>query len=220
MYLLTRRHLLALATGTALNALAHAARSTPRPTQEEGFVRISGIDQWVAIRGRDRSRLAILFLHGGPGEAQSPLLSVFAPWEELYVVAQWDQRGSGKTFEKVGVSTPNMTLEQLTQDTIEVAQYVLSRLGVRKLILVGHSWGSILGLCAARSRPEVFHALVGTAQVVSGKKTLESVRLSALARAQAAGDTQAVAELNSYSAVDLFTDAKKREIVFRWQTPF
>jgi hypothetical protein len=88
LFVFTRRRLLSLATIPAAIALAPVAvRASPRPIAEESFVPIGGIEQWVAIRGRKRSRLPILFLHGGPCEAQSPLLSLFAPWEERYVVA-------------------------------------------------------------------------------------------------------------------------------------
>ena len=125
---LTRRHLLHLAAGTAAAAAFVPTAwpaAKPRPIEEEAFVPIGGIEQWVAIRGRDRSRTPILFLHGGPCEAESPFLSLFAPWEERYVVAQWDQRGTGRTFGKSG-TPPNMTMEQLTKDAIEVTQYVLT----------------------------------------------------------------------------------------------
>jgi hypothetical protein len=120
---LTRRRLLAAVPAAAI--VPSATLALPSPIMEEAFVPVGGIAQWVAIRGRDRSR-PLLFLHGGPCEAESPFLSVFAPWEERYVVAQWDQRGTGRTFEKNG-TPPNMTMEQLTQDAIEVTQYVLSR---------------------------------------------------------------------------------------------
>jgi pimeloyl-ACP methyl ester carboxylesterase len=193
------------------------ARSPGR--DETGFARIGGIDQWVAIRGGESLRMAMLFLHGGPGDAQSPFLSVFAPWEKRYVVAQWDQRGAGKTFAKNGTSTPNMSLEQMAQDGVEVIQYVLRQLGVRKLILVGHSWGSILGLGVVRLRPELFHAFVGTGQIVSCKNLVEMWRLTAVARARAAGDAQAATELNGLSALD-FTDMAKLGLLFKWQAPF
>src|SRR5579864_8132992 len=142
--------------------LSELSWARSREVDETAFAPIGGIEQWVAIRGRDRLRKAMLFLHGGPGDAQSPFLSVFAPWEERYVVAQWDQRGSGKTFVKNGTSTPNMTLDQLAQDAVEVTQYVLRRLKAHKLILVGFSWGAMLGLSVIRLRPELFHAFVGT----------------------------------------------------------
>ena len=190
-----------------------------REVDETGFARIGGIEQWIAMRGRDRPRMAMLFLHGGPGDAQSPFLSVFAPWEKRYVVVQWDQRGAGKTFGKNGTSTPNLTVEQMTQDCVEVTRYVLGQLRVRKLILVGHSWGSILGLGVVRLRPELFHAFVGTGQIVSCKNLVEMWRLSAVARASAAGDAQAVAELNGLSVLD-FTDMAKLGLLFKWQAPF
>lgn len=221
MFNLTRRHLLSLAAGTAATALAPAGWASLRSIAEDGFVSIGEIEQWVAIRGRDRSRPALLFLHGGPCDAQSPHLSLFAPWEERYVVAQWDQRGAGKTFEKNGPSTPNVTFEQIAQDAVEVARYVTSQLAVPKLILVGHSWGAILGLSVIRRRPELFHAMVGTGQPVSGKDIIERMRLSAIARAQAAGNIEAATELKRLSALDLVSDTTKfLDLLVKWTEPF
>lgn len=216
MVLLTRRNLLNLAVGTAATAFVHTAWTAvaQQPISEDDFVRIGGIDQWVAIRGRNRSRPAILFLHGGPCEAESPFLSLFAPWEQRYVVTQWDQRGTGRTFEKSG-APPNMTMSQLTQDAIEVTQYVLGRIKAHKLILVGFSWGAVLGLNVIRSKPELFHAFVGTGQPISGRDIFESRRSSAVRRAEAAGDAQAVAQLKQFTVSD-FGDMTKLHTFFRW----
>jgi pimeloyl-ACP methyl ester carboxylesterase len=217
----TRRGLLRLAAGTAAMVAAGVAWAAPEPIDEEGFASIGGIDQWVAIRGKDRSRPAILFLHGGPCDAQSPHLSLFAPWEERYVVAQWDQRGSGKTFDKNGSSTPDVTFERIARDSVEVAQHVLARLGRRKLILVGHSWGALLGLQAARLRPELFYALVGTGQPVSAKDIVDRMQSSAIARAQAADDGSAVAELKRTSEEELMDDPNKFvNLLVKWTEPF
>ena len=219
--MLTRRRLLSLAAVPASIALAPAVCASPRSITEAGFVPVGGIDQWVAIRGQHRSRTAILFLHGGPCDAQSPHLSLFAPWEERYVVAQWDQRGAGKTFERNGSSTPNVTFERITQDAVEVTQYVLDRLGRRKLILVGHSWGAILGLSVVRLRPELFHAFIGTGQPVSAKDIIERMRSSAIARAQAAGNVEAATQMNDLSALDLVADTTKFVgLLVKWTTPF
>jgi pimeloyl-ACP methyl ester carboxylesterase len=140
VFVLTRRRFLSLAAVLPSIALAPATWAALEPIAEDRFVPIGGIEQWIAIRGRNRSRTALLFLHGGPCEAQSPFLSLFAPWEERYIVAQWDQRGSGRTFGKNGTSTPNMTFDQLARDAVEVTQYILGHLRADKLILVGHSW--------------------------------------------------------------------------------
>jgi len=134
---------------------------------EIGFVRIGGIDQWVAIQGQDVRNPVILFLHGGPGEAQSPFLDEFKPWERDFTVVNWDQRGAGKTYEKNGKATPDISLDRLTDDAIALTDYVLKKLGKKKLVLVGQSAGTVLGLKVAQRRPDLFYAFVGTGQVVS-----------------------------------------------------
>jgi pimeloyl-ACP methyl ester carboxylesterase len=215
---ISRRRAMTLLSVSAASTLVPNTWASPEPITEEAFVPIGGIEQWVAIRGRDRSRTPILFLHGGPCEAESPFLSLFAPWEERYVVAQWDQRGTGRTFEKSG-TPPNMTMEQLTRDAIEVAQYVLRRLKARKLILVGFSWGAALGLNVIRRKPKLFHAFVGTGQPIHGRDIFEDMRSSAVARAEAAGDAGAIAQLKRFTVPD-FADMAKLNTFFKWTAPF
>jgi pimeloyl-ACP methyl ester carboxylesterase len=216
---ITRRQLLVLAGAPAAIALAPMAMAATRPLSDASFRRIGGIEQWIEIRGRDRSWPPILFLHGGPGEAQSPFASMFTEWEKRYVVAQWDQRGAGKTFGRNGAVTPDMTLEQMAQDAIEVTRDVLRRLRKRKLILVGHSWGALLGMSVVRLQPKLFDAFVATGQPISGRSIIEGMRASAIVRARAAGDTQAVEELQRLTSID-YSDMNKLGIVFRWAEPF
>lgn len=220
--MLNRRECLLGSIAASLAAVSGGCTSLkPRSIESDSFVQIGGIEQWVSIRGRDRSRPAILFLHGGPCDAQSPHLSLFAPWEERYVVAQWDQRGTAKTFERNGLTTPNVTFEQIVQDALQVARYVSSELGRRKLILVGHSWGAILGINVIQQRPELFHVLIGTGQPVIGKDIIERMRSSAIARALAAGDSQAATELETTSALELVGDPSKFVgLLIKWTEPF
>lgn len=220
---ISRRELIRLAiTIPASVALdRRAIRAAAEPIAFEGFVPIGGIEQWVAIRGRDRTRTPILFLHGGPGEAQSAFLPIFAPWEDRFVVAQWDQRGAGRTFGRNGTGTPGMTLDRMARDVVEVSEYVLGRLHAPKLVLVGHSWGTILGLSAIRLRPELFHAFVGTGQVVDSGKIFEDLRSSAVARAQAAGDAKAVTALNALNlGHPNLTDMRDLAVLFNWSPRF
>jgi pimeloyl-ACP methyl ester carboxylesterase len=71
----------------------------------------------------------------------------------------------------------------------------------------------------SRLRPDLFYALVATGQPVSGREIIEGMRKSAIVRAQAAGESQAVATLNGLSPAD-FSDMSKLGIVFRWAEPF
>jgi pimeloyl-ACP methyl ester carboxylesterase len=171
---------------------------------EQGYVSLGGIQQWIAIQGDDTNP-AILYLHGGPGEAQSPFLNTFAPWRQDFTVVNWDQRGAGKTFEKNGEATPDVTLHRLTEDTVEVTRHALHRLGQRKLILVGQSFGAMLGLMVVRRTPELYHAFVGTGQFVNNELTMryreQWARVQALATNDAAG-LEALEDVQSLSVND------------------
>lgn len=163
---------------------------------EQGFVPIGGIDQWVAIQGNDAANPVILFLHGGPAEAQSPFLKEFLPWEQAFTVVNWDQRGSGKTYGRNGASTPGMTVEQMAQDAIHVAEHACRRLNKSRVILVGHSWGSILGLHVVKRRPDLFHAFAGTGQPVSWSLSLQATERWARKNATARRDAETLKMLD------------------------
>ena len=168
---------------------------TPHGIQEAGYVRIGGIDQFVLIRGEDRRNPVVLMLHGGPGLAQSLLFPWFRPWEKDFTVVQWDQRGAGNTFGRYGDKTPDLTPERMTQDGIELAQYLRRRLGTDRLILVGHSWGSQLGLRMVAARPDLFAAYVGTGQAVDDAKAERAGYDLLLAEADKAHDAKGLAAL-------------------------
>lgn len=117
----SRRFFLKAAIASPL-LLVKPALGKLRAIDESGFIRVGGIDQWISIRGTDARNPVILFLHGGPAEAQSPFLKEFLPWEASFTVVNWDQRGAGKTFGRNGPTTPDMTVERMAQDVIEIAE--------------------------------------------------------------------------------------------------
>jgi len=179
----------AFAHGAGMLALlASGVAQAKSPIQESRFISIGGLEQWIAIQGEDVAKPAILYLHGGPGESQSPFLDTFAPWEHDFTVINWDQRGAGKTFEKNGEETPDLTLDRLTSDAVEVTRYALNRLGKRKIILMGQSFGAMLGLLVARRAPELYCAFVGTGQFVNNSLTMEYRERWARAQALATDD--------------------------------
>jgi pimeloyl-ACP methyl ester carboxylesterase len=142
---------------------------------QENFVLINGIEQWVTIKG-ESSKPAILFLHGGPGSPISPYSdNLYKAWEKDFIIVQWDQRGTGKTF---GVNAPDeltpeylksnpLTLEQMVTDGIKLSEYLIKHLRKQKIILFGTSWGSALGVKMATKRPDLFYAYVGHSQIVN-----------------------------------------------------
>lgn len=173
---------------------------TPDGIEERHTATIGGIEQWIYIRGRHRSNPVILFVHGGPASPMAPAMWQFQrPIEEYFTVVHWDQRGAGRTFLETDPATIDTTLRiaRYVQDALEVTEHVRRRLGVEKVILVGHSWGTIVGLEAALARPGLYSAYVGIGQVIS---TRDNERLSygyAVEQARAHGNAEALRELES-----------------------
>ena len=165
---------------------------------ESLFARIGGIDQWIAIRGQNRDNAVLLILHGGPGFALSPLpRNVYFGWTRHFTVVQWDQRGAGRTFGRSGPIDAEVTIERMALDGVEVAELLCGKLHQAKIVLVGLSWGSILGVEMVRARPDLFHAYVGTGQVVNQHEYKAVAYAQLLAEAHARNDPQAIEELEA-----------------------
>jgi pimeloyl-ACP methyl ester carboxylesterase len=164
---------------------------------EEAFVQIGGIQQWMTIRGQDRANPVLLLLHGGPGDVTNPwTFAMFAPWEEHFTVVQWDQRGAGKTFGRNGPAIgPTMTINRMVQDGIEVADYLRHHLNKKKIIVVAHSFGSVIGLAMVRARPDLFYAYVGTGQVADETRNYYAAYDALMQKARAVGNQEAIADL-------------------------
>lgn len=168
----------------------------PNGICETAFVPIGGVDQWIEIRGEDKRNPVLLMVSGGPGNSLIPFSYTFLrPWEKDFTVVNWDQRGSGRTFVRHGKGTPDMTIARMVSDTVEVAEYLCRHLGKAKIILLGWSWGSILGIETIHARPDLFAAYVGTGQFVEGIAN-EAVGYAALlSRAETANDAKTVRKL-------------------------
>ena len=188
---------------------------------EARYVTIGGIEQWVTIRGQNRSNPVLLFLHGGPGDVTNPwTFVVFAPWEEHFTVVQWDQRGAGRTLRKSGPGVaPTMTLERMTQDGIELTEYLRKHLGKEKVIVVAHSFGSIIGLRMVRARPELFSAYVGTGEVADSTKNYSVAYDALLKKAQAIGNQQALEDLRRVGPPP-YTSGEGYQVQRRWANRF
>lgn len=141
------------------------AIATPDGIDESGFADIGGVAQWVQIRGLRRANPVIILVHGGPGFAMSPLARVFRPWEAEFTVVHWDQRDAGRTFSRNGPQP--ISIDLVARDGLEVAEHVRRKLPGAPVILLGHSWGSAVGLEMIHRRPELFAAYVGAGQMSS-----------------------------------------------------
>lgn len=179
------------------SAVIAEAQSPAARIDQTKFVSLGGIDQWISIRGDNRANPVLLVVHGGPGEAQWPQEEVFRPWEKAFTVVQWDQRGAGHTFGKYGGKTPDVTLERISKDGVELAQYLCRELGKKKIIVLGHSWGSTVATRMVVMQPDLFAAYVGTGQVASWAASTNIQYDLLLAKARQDGDQATVKELEA-----------------------
>ena len=172
----------------------------PSGIQESYKTKIGGIDQWLNVRGQDQANPIVLFIHGGPASPLIPALWQFQrPIEEYFTVVNWDQRGAGKTYGEADPDSisDSIHISRYVDDAIEVAEYLRNRYHRKKIILMAHSWGTVLGLSAAAKRPDLFYAYVGIGQVIN---TRDNERISfdyGLAQAKAHGNAPAIKELES-----------------------
>jgi len=157
-------------------------------------VRLGGIEQWIQIRGQDRAKPILLFLHSGPGFPEMPFSHVNAALEKDFVIVQWDQRGAGKSYSS-SVPENSMTIEQFISDTHELVELLLARFGRAKLILVAHSWGSIVGALTVARYPELFEAYVGISQAVDPPESERMMYRFALETAVTRGNSNAATQL-------------------------
>ena len=163
-------------------------------------VPIGGIDQWIEIRGQSVRNPILLFIHGGPGSAFMPMARTFQdPWEKYFTVVQWDQRGAGKTYSSNSkeVQRKTINMARMNADTLEVVNYLRKRFGREKIFVLGHSWGSVLGLYLAHDHPELLYAYIGVGQATDGMRNEESLYADTLAEARRTQNKKALDELAS-----------------------
>jgi proline iminopeptidase len=163
---------------------------------ELATIDIGGHDQTVMIRGRSDGNPVILYLAGGPGGTDLGAMRADVGLEQDFVVATWDQRGVGKSY---GALDPaeTLTVDRAVADTLELTDYLRERFAEDRIYLVGNSWGTILGVLAARQSPERFHAFVGTGQMVSPVATDTMFYEDTLAWAGRTGNADLVAKLRA-----------------------
>lgn len=133
-------------------------------------VEIGGNTQWIELRGANRDNPVLLYISGGPGQSDLALSRTFLqPLEADFTLALWDQRGNGLSY--ASFDRDAMTLDRVIADTIEVTNYLRDRFDEEKVYVLGESWGSTLAVLAAQEHPELFHAVIGSGQMVSQLET-------------------------------------------------
>jgi pimeloyl-ACP methyl ester carboxylesterase len=183
----------------------------PGSVAEVAYLRLGGLDQWVMIRGESADNPPLIVLHGGPGFSETAFLRTLnAPLEKLFTFVHWDQRGTGKSFRR-DIPRSSMTAEQLVSDLDELVDAVRKRFGRSKVVIFGHSWGSVLGVLYAARFPQKVAVYVGGAQIGDWPAAESLSYAFALAEAERLGNDAALKKLRRigpppYPAESVFTE--------------
>ncbi|OHV36010.1 MULTISPECIES: alpha/beta fold hydrolase [Pseudofrankia] len=184
--------------------------------RDDHYATINGVEQWLQIRGEDRSNPVLLVVHGGPGSPYSVFTPVLRDWERTFTVVHWDRRGCGRTRRRGGApkraELTELTFEQQVADGIEVAEHLRRRLDKEQIVLMAGSMGTILGLPMALRRPDLFSAYVGTDLYVDMVANERLGWRDTHERLQAAGNRRGVA------ALERIGDDPARWTVKQWGT--
>ena len=166
--------LVALVVGVAAPAGTEPIRDAegnvvPGSVAELSAVDVNGSRQALMIRGRSEDAPVLLFLAGGPGGSEiGSMRNLCQALEQDFVVATWDQPGTGKSL---AAFEPDMTLDGMVDDTIAITRHLRERFGEQKIYIAGNSWGTLLGVYAVKQHPELYHAYIGTGQMVDPVET-------------------------------------------------
>jgi pimeloyl-ACP methyl ester carboxylesterase len=131
-------------------------------------------------------------------------------------VVQWDRRGVGKTRTRSGTAgSANWTFDRLADDGTAVTEFLCRQLNQPRVILVGHSEGSAIGLMMIKRRPNLFHAYVGTGQLVEMVRNEAVTYQTAIERAQTQRQARALRALQRIGAPP-YPEARTWMVKQRW----
>ena len=157
-------------------------------------VEINGEKQWISVRGKNKNNPVILFLAGGPGGSQlGAVRRNLAALEDNYTVINWEQPGSGKSFDSV--DTKALDVKRYIKDGLALTDYIKENFNKEKIYIMGESWGSALGVFLVNERPEDYYAFIGAGQMVAFEETEKICYETALEIAKSKDDQEQVEKL-------------------------
>ncbi len=166
----------AVMTGRSINRHRHPI-DPEKGVDESIFVPVCGQEQYLLLRGSDTENPVILYLHGGPAGPDAAISNLFSDYlTDGYTVVCWDQRGCGRTYYRNRDKDPSnttATFEQALLDTDAVVEYLRGRFHADQVVIMGHSYGSLLGSRYAKAHPEKVRAFVGIGQFVNIRRSDE-----------------------------------------------
>jgi pimeloyl-ACP methyl ester carboxylesterase len=159
---------------------------------------LGGQEQWILVRALHPDAPVLLYLAGGPGQSDLPFSRVLlSDIAQDFVVVSWDQRGTGKSYPALE-PTAMLTPDRVVADVIELTELLRTRFSERRIYLLGESWGTTLAVLAAQRRPDLYHAVLSSGQMVSPRATDVRLYHDVLAHAAATDDEALATRMRAY----------------------
>ncbi|MDR2453327.1 MAG: alpha/beta hydrolase [Bifidobacteriaceae bacterium] len=145
----------------------------------------------------------VLFVHGGPGFSQTFMgYRIKELLGEAATLVFWDQRGAGKSLAASTWPVPyTIAMADVKRDMEAVVAHLKQRYRQDKIIVMGHSWGSILGSLYALEHPADLLAYIGIGQVVEMRENERRAWLELRARISRAGNRKDLAALPAWDSL-------------------
>lgn len=165
------------------------------PIDSAQFIELGGVQQNIRIRTTDEKLPVLLFLHGGPGVCDRGwVLKYQSDLAHVATMVCWDQRGAGLSYDR-HAPTDVLTVERFVDDAAELCVWLKNRFGKQKVLIVGHSWGSLLGTLLAQKYPRHIAAYIGMGQFVDGPENETLSYEFVIDEAAKRGDQKALRDL-------------------------
>jgi pimeloyl-ACP methyl ester carboxylesterase len=164
----------------------------------QGFVEINGLRQWICVRGENLDNPIILFLHGGPGSPESAMAAkkYQGKLEDNFIMVHWEQRSTCKSY-STELQDKKLVFDDFVNDAITLTEYLLKQYHQEKIYLIGHSFGSLVGIEAISRRPDLYYAYIGLGQFVNSVDQENISREFVIEWAKKEGNQKVVQELES-----------------------
>jgi len=138
----------------------------------EEYVQINGIFQYF-LHYPSPQKEVIIHLHGGPGSSAANFTHVLSPFWDFCNVVYYDQRGAGRTQKKNKSSPEDLTLEILIADLKQTISYIKEKYETDRIILLGQSWGTVLGTQYILKYPDDVICYIGTGHVIDERRSMK-----------------------------------------------
>lgn len=165
---------------------------------EKIHVDINSASLGMFIAGKDTSKPILLFLGGGPGIPEYFLETQYSSGlEEEFVVCWLEYRGTSRSYQP-DILPETLTTDQFVEDAVGVTNYLRERFGQEKIYLMGHSFGTYIGILTASRHPELYHAYIAMSQITDQEKSEKLAYQYMMEQYQQSKRTKMVNEFESY----------------------